>query len=251
MKWEQKESSNGYDRLQLEVDWAELAADYVDMVDKHVRIKLPGFRSGKVPRSVIEQRFQAEISSALSHRAAQRFGLQALREAGIRVLGPLEAEETDCVKGRPFRALLRFFPMPQITLPDLGTLGEPESGVDLRDQISLLLLELISFDLPEQLVKAELDRSETDESEPGSADWQAASDRLRLMLILKQIARKEGITVDAADLQARIAAKAAEFETTKAALQAELEQGGGMERLKDMLLAESTLEYLMERNMQA
>ena len=68
------------------------------------------------------------------------------------------------------------------------------------------------------------------------------------MLILKQIAHQEGISVDAADLQARIAAKAVEFETTKKALQSELEKGGGMERLKDMLLAESTLEYLMEKN---
>jgi hypothetical protein len=28
-------------------------------------------------------------------------------------------------------------------------------------------------------------------------------------------------------------------------------RGGGMERLKDMLLAESTLEYLLERNSRA
>jgi hypothetical protein len=33
-------------------------------------------------------------------------------------------------------------------------------------------------------------------------------------------------------------------------LQAELEKGGGMERLKDMLLAECVLEYLMEKNRQ-
>jgi FKBP-type peptidyl-prolyl cis-trans isomerase (trigger factor) len=249
MKWEQKESSNGYDRLQVEAEWAELAADYDDMVNKHARIKLPGFRAGKVPRSVIEQRCQAEISAALSQRAAQRFGRQAVQEAGLTILGPLEAETVECVKGRPFRVMLRFWPMPQITLPDLGSLGErAAAGVDLRDHISLRLLELVRFDLPEKLVKLEIGQSDTDAAEHGSAGWQAASDRLRLMLILKQIARQEGVSVDAADLQERIAAKAAEFDTTIEALQAELEQGGGMERLRDMLLAESTLEYLMERN---
>jgi FKBP-type peptidyl-prolyl cis-trans isomerase (trigger factor) len=250
MKWEQLDKGDGYNRLQVEVDWSELAGDYADMVNTHARIKLPGFRTGKVPRSVIEQRFQTEICSALSHRAAQRFGLQAVREAGIKVLGPLEAEEAECVKSRPFRALLRFWPMPKINLPDLGALGGSGTGVDLRDHISLRLLELVSFDLPEQLIQAELDRDDTDGGEPGTAGWQAASDRLRLMLILKQIAQQEGISVDAADLQERIAAKAVEFEMTKQALQAELEQGGGTERLKDMLLAESTLEYLMERNSQ-
>jgi FKBP-type peptidyl-prolyl cis-trans isomerase (trigger factor) len=123
-----------------------------------------------------------------------------------------------------------------------------ESGADLRDHISLRLLELVSFDLPEKLVQLEVGQNESDEDGPGTAGWQAASDRLRLILILKQIAHQEGISVDATDLQQRIAAKAVEFETTINDLQTELEKGGGMERLKDMLLAESTLEYLMERN---
>ena len=248
MKWEYLESSDSYDRLQVEVDWSELTADYDDMVNKHARIKLPGFRAGNVPRSVIEKRFQADIIATLSSRAAQRLGRQAVRDAGIAIVGPLEAESLECSKGRPFRFILRYLPMPPMILPDLGSLGRTAVSGDLRDHISLRLLELIHFELPEQLIRTELVLSESGAAEPGSADWQAVSDRLRLMLILKQIARQEGISVDATDLQARIAAKAAEFDTTKNALQAELEQGGGMERLKDMLLAESTLEYLMERN---
>lgn len=248
MKWEQHENKDGYRRLQVDADWSEIAADYDDAVSRYARTRLPGFRAGKIPRSVIEQRFQSEISADLAWRAAQRLGLQAVREAGIKVLGPLEAEEVECVKGRPFRVMLRFWSMPHFDLPDFGTLGGAEAGADLRDHISLRLLELVSFELPDKLIQAELGQNETDETEPGSATWQAASDRLRLMLILKQIAQQEGISVDAADLSERIAAKAVEFETTKASLQAELEKGGCMERLKDMLLAESTLEYLMEKN---
>ena len=68
------------------------------------------------------------------------------------------------------------------------------------------------------------------------------------MLILKQIARQEGIEVNEADVNNRIDEKAEEFGTEKKSLQAELEQVGGMQRLRDMLLAESTLEYLMEKN---
>ncbi|HTR67997.1 MAG TPA: trigger factor [Terriglobales bacterium] len=247
MKWEQQESCDGYQRLRVEADWSELAVDYDDMVNRHARISLPGFRAGKTPRSVIEQRFHGEIIAALSHRAARRFGLQAVREAGMAILGPAEAEEVVCVKGRPFRALLRFSPLPQIDLPDLGTLGSAAAGNDPRDHISLRLLELVSFDLPQRLIREELGREGSD-AEPGSAGWQAAGDRLRLMLILRQIARQEGISVDGTDLQQRIAEKAAEFGTTPKRLQAELEQEGGLERLRDMLLAESTLEYLMERN---
>ena len=248
MKWEQLASDDSYQRLRIEADWSELAADYDDMVSRHARVRLPGFRAGKTPRSVIEQRFQGEIHAALTRRAAQRFGLQAVREAGITILGAVEADDVDCVKGRPFCAVLRFCPMPQIDLPDLGTLGVAAAGIDPRDYISLRLLELVRFDLPPQLVKEELAGEGVSDVDPEGAKWQAASDRIRLMLILKHIAQQEGVSVDKTDLQRRIAAKAEEFGTTPKELQQNLEQKGGLERLRDMLLAESTLEYLMERN---
>jgi FKBP-type peptidyl-prolyl cis-trans isomerase (trigger factor) len=247
MKWEQHNKGDGYHRLRVEVDWSELAADYDDMVNGYAGIRVPGFRPGKIPRSVIEQRFQKEINAALIRRAAERFGLEAVREAEIKILGPAEAEDVECVKGQSFRAVLRFYAMPQIDLPDLGTLGAAPDGSDPRDHISLRLLELVKFDLPERLITEELGREGSD-SEPGSPGWQAASDRMRLMLILKQIARQEGINVEEADLQERIAGKAVEFGTTPKGLQEELEQEGGIERLKDMLLAESTLDYLIEKN---
>jgi FKBP-type peptidyl-prolyl cis-trans isomerase (trigger factor) len=67
------------------------------------------------------------------------------------------------------------------------------------------------------------------------------------MLILKQIARQEGIEVDETDVNKRIAEKAKEFETTANALLKELKKGDGLQRLRDMLIAESTLEYLIEK----
>jgi FKBP-type peptidyl-prolyl cis-trans isomerase (trigger factor) len=68
------------------------------------------------------------------------------------------------------------------------------------------------------------------------------------MLILKRIARQEGIEVGEKDVSGRIAEKAVKFGSTKELLQEKLENGGGIQRLKDMLLAESTLEHLMERS---
>jgi len=285
MKWGEHKSNDGYHRLQIEAVWSEIAEDYEDIVAEYKKIRVPGFRPGKTPRTVIEKRFQKGIMDDLSQRASQRLGRQAVREAGIEVLGPAEAEELECVKGRPFRALVRFHPMPKIDLPDLDKLtsgdadmdssmfrkphpSEPEKEetpranpeqvapfmagsaeqVDLRDRISLKLLDLVRFDIPEGLVKHELALDGADDVAPGSAEWKAARDRIRLMLILKQIAKQEGIEVDQADVDKRIAEKAEEFGTTTNALQAELSQGDGMQRLKDMLLAENTLAYLAEKN---
>jgi FKBP-type peptidyl-prolyl cis-trans isomerase (trigger factor) len=136
--------------------------------------------------------------------------------------------------------------MPKIDLPDISSLITDDGGSDPRDQISLRLLELVDFEVPDDLVKDELALEGIYCGEPGSGEWKAASDRIKLMLILKQIARQEGIEVNDEDVNNRITEKADEFGTTKNSLQAELGKGGDMQRLRDMLLAESTLEYLME-----
>ena len=68
------------------------------------------------------------------------------------------------------------------------------------------------------------------------------------MLILKQIAKREGIEVDQRDVDNRIAEKAEEFGATIKELEVDLARGDGLQRLKEMLLAESVLGYLTEIN---
>jgi FKBP-type peptidyl-prolyl cis-trans isomerase (trigger factor) len=248
MKWEhaKSESENGYCRLRIEVDWAELATDYDDIVSEYAKARIPGFRPGKVPRSVIEKRFQKEILEDLSRRSAHRIGLKAVQEAGAEALGPLEAFEIECDKGKPFRAQVRFLPMPEIRLPDLAGLLTSDDGTDPRDRISHRLLELVPFEVPGELVREELRRDGLGESDPGSEAWMEAADRIRLMLILKKIARQEGIEVDESDVETRIKEKASEFGTSVEELRSQLEKGGGRERLRNMLVAERTFEYLLE-----
>jgi len=248
MKWQHHSNDKGFHRLDVEADWSELAIDYNDIVAQYAKARIPGFRPGKVPRSVVERRFQDEISDDLARRIAQRFGLEAIREAGIEVMGPAEAEEVECKKGQSFRARLCFYTRPKIDLPELSSLKIYADGSDLRDQISLLLLNVVTAEIPDGVVKDDLTLAGNDNCEADSEEWQAASDRIKLMLILKQIAQQEGIEVDKADVNDRIAEKAVEFGTTKKSLQTELEKGGGVMRLKDMLLAESTLDYLIEQS---
>jgi FKBP-type peptidyl-prolyl cis-trans isomerase (trigger factor) len=243
----EENTGDGYHRISVEADWSELSEDYESIVAEYVKVPVPGYRPGKVPKSIIEKRFQKEIIDKLSHRSAQRIGREAVREAGVEALGHVEAEKIECAKGQCFRARIRFHPMPKIDLPDINNLKLDGGDIDPRDQISLKLLELVNFDVPEKLVRDELDLDGISDTAPESAQWKAASDRIKLMLILKLIARQEGIEVDEKDVNDRIAEKAKEFGTTIKSLQKELEKGDGLQRLKDMLLAESTLDYLMEK----
>jgi len=237
---------NGYHRLSIEAPWSEITADYQDVVARYAKVRLPGFRPGKVPRAVIEQRFQKEIIADLSALITQRLGREAVREVGIEALGPLEASEIECGTGKPFRAKIRYLPMPQFWLPDLANLKTDDDGTAARDRISRRLLELVPFDVPGELVRQELDLQGLGESAPDSDAWAAEAERIRLMIILKKIARQEGIEVDESDVETRIKEKASEFGTTVEELRSQLERGGGRERLRNMLVAEKTLQYLSE-----
>ncbi len=250
MQWTRLDKENGYCRLDIEASWAEVAADYLDLVAQYAKVRLPGFRPGKVPQGVIEQRFRKEIVEDVALRAVQRFGREAAREAGVEALGPLEAFEVECDKGKPLRARVRYLPLPEIRLPDLACLRGGDDGTDPLDRISRRLLELVPFELPADLVRRELALDDIAESDPGSSAWVAATERLRLMVILKRIARQEGLEVDERDVDKRIAEKAEEFGKSPKALRKELEEGSGMVRLREMLLAENTLEYLLETTRQ-
>lgn len=248
MKWQESRNGDGNHLLHVEADWSELATYYDDIVAGYSKVRLPGFRPGKVPRAVIEKKFQRDILDDLSQRAAQRLGRESLREAGIETLGPVEAQEIECEKDKLIRFQVRFHPMPEIPIPDLNNINIDRGRADARDQISRRLLDMVGFEIPDALVREELTFEGIAASAPGSEEWQAASGRIRLMLILKQIARQEGIEVDQRDVNNRIADKAKEFGTSIKVLQEELVSGGGMDRLRDMLLAESTLDYLIEIN---
>ena len=128
MKWEQHSSNNGCHRLKVEADWSELVVDYNDILAEYSKVRLPGFRPGKVPRSVIEKRFKTEIIEDLSQRAAKRLGREAVRESGAETLGAVKAEEIECDRDQAFSAMVSFHPMPKIDLPDIKNLIIDESG---------------------------------------------------------------------------------------------------------------------------
>ena len=246
MKWEMVSREDGYRLLHVEVPWNAVAPDYGDILAGYARLKIPGFRPGKVPRQVVESRFRREIAEQMSRLAAQRLCRLALEQAGAVAAGPVEVSEVTWAKGQPLRFTSRFFPLPEFELPDCQTLKINEAAADPQGEMSLRLLELVRFQIPDELVRAELAWEELSETPEGSEAWQAAAQRVRLMLILKRLARKEGIDAEESDVSRRIEEKATEFGTSADTLRVELERGGGRQRLKDLLLAENVLEYLLE-----
>jgi FKBP-type peptidyl-prolyl cis-trans isomerase (trigger factor) len=246
MKWEFLEPEQGYRRMTIEADWEEIASEYHDIVDDYAKVPIPGFRLGKTPKQVVERRFQAKIADDLSRRCAQLFGREALQQSGAEAAGPLEVSDIACAKGTPLRFIARFLALPDFDLPDLASIRIRQDCEDRLSGLSQWLLAQVRIRLPDELVRAELALDGKETAEPESNDWAAAAERVKLMLILKKIARQDGIEVDASDVETRIKEKASAFGTTAKELQSQLEKGGGTERLHNMLVAERTLQYLLE-----
>lgn len=246
MQWTHLDNENGYCRLSIEAPWSEIADDYQDIVAQYAKVPIPGFRAGKTPSQVVDKRFQKKITDDLSRRCAQRFGREALQQFGSEAAGPLEVFDLECAKGKPLRFTARFLALPDFDLPDLRLIRIPEKCEDRLGAVSHWLLEQVSMRLPDELVRADLALDGIYTSELESNEWVAATERVKLMLILKKIARQEGIEVDESDVETRIKGKASEFGTSVEELRSQLEKGGGRERLRNMLVAERTLEYLLE-----
>ncbi len=164
--------NRGQKVLHVEAAWSDVSADYEDILSGHAKVPIPGFRSGMMPRGVIEQRLQKQIVDDLSQRAARRLARKALGESGVEAAGRVEISDIECGKGQPFRFTVRFWPRPAIELPDLCSFA-------------------LSGDDPVQAGPG--DDGGSKDGEPGTS----AENRIRRML--KQIARQEGSEVAGAD----------------------------------------------------
>ena len=239
---------NGWKTLRVTASWEHVSADYNDILEAYCKVSIAGFRTGRAPRPVVEKRFQREIMDELSHRCGIRLGREALKQANAEPMGQVEAIDIDCVKDSPFQFTVRFYPMPELTLPEIGPFAIVDDGTDPKDMISKRLLEMVSFEVPDELTRAELGLRLDEEIDKQGNEWNAAADRVRLMLILKRIAQQKGIEVDDQDVEERIERKAVELGMNSDVLKAEFDKGSMGQRLKDMLLAESTLDLLIEKS---
>ncbi|OPY76196.1 MAG: trigger factor [Syntrophorhabdus sp. PtaU1.Bin050] len=241
-------SRNGWKTLHVTAPWEHVSADYNDILETYCKVGIAGFRAGKAPRPVVEKRFQREIMDELSHRCGMRLGREALKQAAAEPVGPVEAVNIECVKDRPFQFTVTFYPIPEFILPEIDSFTFVDDGTDPKDMISKRLLQQVRFEVPDELIRTELGLRLDEEIDKQGSEWNAAADRVRLMLILKRIARQEGIEVDDQDVEERIERKAVELGVDFDALKAEFEKGGMRQRLKDMLLAESVLDFLIEES---
>ncbi len=208
---------------------------------------MPGFRPGRATEKQVESHFRKEIRADVGSRCVERLSRQAIEAEKLNPIGPISVSDVELEPGRPLRFLARFTTAPEFDIPDLAALVLPEgTDAERRDAASVWLLENMDTNVPDAVVEWELSFGDDSGATPGSAEWNAARDRAKLLLVLRAIARRDGVDVDDRDVDERIETMAGSLGTTARQLRNELLQKGGLRRVRTFMLAERTLDYLLE-----
>jgi len=122
-------------RLAIEVPFAELEPSlrkaYREIASQ---VSVPGFRSGKVPSQVIDQRFGrgAVLNEAVQDAIPANI-VAAVREHDVKSLGRPDVEITDFSDGQPLKFTAELDVRPEITVPDLDTVSVTVDELQLAE----------------------------------------------------------------------------------------------------------------------
>jgi len=122
-------------RLAIEVPFAELEPSLRKAYrDIGAQVTIPGFRKGKVPSAVIDQRFGrgAVLNEAVQDAIPTNI-VAAVREHEVRTLGRPSVEITEFVDGEALKFTAELDVRPELTLPDLSTIAVTVDDVGIGD----------------------------------------------------------------------------------------------------------------------
>jgi trigger factor len=123
-------------RLAIEVPFAELQPSLTKAYKEiGAQVTIPGFRRGKVPAAVIDQRVGrgAVLNEAVQDIIPTQF-LAAVREHEVKTIGRPEVEITEFSDGEPLKFTAEVDVRPEITLPKLDEIEVTVDAVQIGDE---------------------------------------------------------------------------------------------------------------------
>jgi trigger factor len=114
----------------VDAEFDRVARDYT----KQARV--PGFRPGKVPQTLVKQRFRDQILHDVMHGLIPRAVEEALQERGIEPVDTPNVRDVDLAEGRPLKFTAAFETVPSFDPGDL-------SSITLREHQALVTDEAV------------------------------------------------------------------------------------------------------------
>lgn len=124
MKTELTDVSETQKHLTIEIP-SDVVEKEIDRVTKGYskQARLPGFRPGKAPASVIKQRFKDQILHDVLHGLIPRAIEDALTERGVEPVDTPNVRDVDIKEGQPLRFTAAFETLPPFDPGDLSTIS--------------------------------------------------------------------------------------------------------------------------------
>ena len=96
-------------------------------------IRLPGFRPGKVPQSLLRQRYGNAVRGEVLEHAVQESSAEAMREQNLRPAMPPKVEIVSANEGTDFEYMMSVELMPDMPQPEFNTLGLEKLTIEVPD----------------------------------------------------------------------------------------------------------------------
>ena len=155
MKVEYNEETSVRKSLAFEIE-ADLVDREIEARAQHYarRVKIPGFRPGKIPAAVIRQRFRQQVLEDVAEKLVNQVVHEELEGRGLRPLATPRVTDLKIDEGQPLTFKAVFETLPLVELPDWKglTVKAPAVAVEEQDverELARLREEAARFDAVE------------------------------------------------------------------------------------------------------
>jgi trigger factor len=128
-------TSNTKREIQVEVPAAEVTRETDTLIQKYQKLaRIPGFRRGHVPASVIKQRFSEDIKSEVVDALVPRFFSKEAQKQGLIPVSQPRVTDLHIHDGEPLRFKATFEVMPEIKVEGYKELRADKPAVSVTDE---------------------------------------------------------------------------------------------------------------------
>jgi trigger factor len=129
-------STDGLKReFKIVIPAGELEEEITNRLDQlSKQIRLPGFRPGKVPQSLLRQRYGSAIRGEVLESTVQESSVEAMREQNLRPALPPKVEIVSADEGGDFEYTMSVELLPEMPQPDFNSLGLEKLAIDIPDE---------------------------------------------------------------------------------------------------------------------
>src|SRR5215467_9077065 len=134
MKVEVEKQPGSISKLQIELPADEVAKEWDSIANSFARFaKIPGYRPGKAPRSVIDKRFRKEIQDEVTKKLVSKSYHQAVEQEQLRVASLTNIEDVEFGEDKSMRFRATVVTAPEFELPDYKEIPVQLSATEVSE----------------------------------------------------------------------------------------------------------------------